>query len=314
MRVDDGIHEASNGFLFLTGGAHDVLEFLSGKRQPTPDSVAHFAANAARRQTFCTDRGIAFSTWVFPEKLYCLRHLVPELGPLRSVYQTFYQPSLSPEAASAVHYPVDVLDGRDACFMGTDTHYALRGDVAITTRIYETVAPGAGAAFRRELRAAPQVRRKVAGDLGAKYDPPRRETLHEVEPLRPYKVGGNGIVGNMGAMFLVESPDSDTDQTLLIFGDSFFRILLPYLAVRYRRIVFCRSPFFHAEVVSAVAPSVIFCGMAERYLSDCQLDAVRPHFLSIGLLRGRPSRPDGDYAELYGRFFDQSRLLQPAVL
>ena len=115
-------------------------------------------------------------------------------------------------------------------------------------------------------------------------------------------------------MFLVDSPQSTTDQTLLIFGDSFFRLLVPHLAVHYRRVVLCRSPFFHAELVDAVAPSAILCGMAERYLSECLPDGQRPHFLAIGLLRGKRAAPDAVFAELFGRFIDQRGLVSPPVM
>lgn len=314
MRDDAEIIEGRDGYLFLTGGAHAVADFLSGRRQPAPASVAAFVANQQARAAFCRARGLPFTTWIFPEKLYCLRDLVPELGPLNSLYQSAYRPAMDDATAADVQYPVAALDARPRCFLMTDTHYSPLGDAMVAGQVLERLAPGAGLALRRAARAAMTERRKVTGDLGSKFTPPRRETVSDLDPLRPHRIGSNGIIGNLGAMYLVDSPEAAADQTLLIFGDSFFRVLLPHLAVHYRRIVFCRSPYFHAEMVDAVAPSAILCGMAERYLAECLPDDQRPHFLAIGALRGKRAAPDAVYAELFGRYIDQRGLLSPAVM
>ncbi|MGL6211148.1 MAG: hypothetical protein ACRC14_15110, partial [Paracoccaceae bacterium] len=307
-------YEGRDGYLFLTGGAHAVADYLSGRRQPTPASVAAFVANQQARVAFCKAHGLPFATWIFPEKLYCLRDLVPELGPLQSLYLTAYRPAMDDAAAADVLYPVAALDARPRCFLQTDTHYAPLGDAMVAGQVLDRLSPGAGLALRRAARAAMTVKRKLTGDLGTKLTPPRREVINDLEPLRPHRTGSIGIVGNLGAMFLVDSPESTTDQTLLIFGDSFFRVLLPLLAVHFRRIVFCRSPSFHAEMVDAVAPSAILCGMAERYLAECRPDADRPHFMAIGALRGKRAAPDAVFSELFGQFIDQRKLLSPAVL
>jgi hypothetical protein len=107
---------------------------------------------------------------------------------------------------------------------------------------------------------------------------------------------------------LTESPDSKTDKTLLIFGDSFFRVMLNQLAWGFRRVVFCRSAYFHSELVDAVKPDVIFGGAAERYLADVAPDDVRPHFLAYTLLAGRKMAPEPGFAELFAKFFDQASL------
>ena len=294
------IFDGQDGYLFLTGGAHAVADFLSGRRVPAPVGVA----------AFCKRRGLPFATWIFPEKLYCL----PDLGPLQSLYLSAYCAAMDAATAADVHYPVAALDGRPGCFLQTDTHCSPLGNAVVVGQVLERLVPGAGLALRRAARAAMTERRKVSGDLCSKLTPPRRETVTDLDPPRPHRIGSNGIVGNQGAMFLVDSPESNTDQTLLIFGDSFFRVLLSHLAVHFRRIVFCRSPYFHAELVDVVAPSTIICGMAEWYLSECLPDADRPHFLAIGSLRGKRAAPDAVFSELFAQFINQRGLLAPATL
>ncbi|ODT60532.1 MULTISPECIES: hypothetical protein [Paracoccus] len=111
-----------------------------------------------------------------------------------------------------------------------------------------------------------------------------------------------------GARPLVVSPNADNDRTLLIFGDSFFRMLLPDLSRYWRRIVFCRTQFFHAEMVAAVAPDDILVGLAERYFASTRPDAERPHFLAYPLMLGRAMAPDPDFPALWDQLIDRRRL------
>ncbi len=200
-------------------------------------------------------------------------------------------------------------DGQDACFLRTDTHYSDTGVIAVTHAILHRLDPAAADAYRAEATAALTEGKPVAGDLGRKFDPPRKEPVTLLPPLKPVTIRTNGLQRNNGVLSLVDSPEAETGQTLMIFGDSFFRQLLPQLAWRFRRIVFCRSAFFHAELVRAVNPQVIMGGAAERYLAACLPDASRPHFFAIPLIGNRKMQPQDGFAELFQTFFDQSKLI-----
>lgn len=310
MQITEDIYRSGDGYLFLTGGHHQVADYMSGRARPTPASVAAFFANQAARRDWCRAAGIQYSMWIFPDKLHALREQVPELGSLRSLYLSRYREDPGWAEDMPVFYPDDIFDRQTRLFTVGDTHYAPRGEIEVTTRILDTVKRGLGAEFRAEALAAMTGRRKQVGDLGKKLPEPLVEKVKCLKaPLRPFQQVKNGIPGNNGTLILIDSPEARIDRTLLIFGDSFFRVMLEHLAWAFRRIVFCRTPFFHYELVRAVRPDVILGGAAERYMADCQPDASRPHFLSYSLLAGRPMKPERGFDELFARYFDQSELI-----
>lgn len=85
-------------------------------------------------------------------------------------------------------------------------------------------------------------------------------------------------------------------------------MLLPELSRDWRQIVFCRTQFFHAEMVAAVAPDDILTGLAERYFASTRPDAERPHFLAYPLMLGRAMAPDPDFPALWDQLIDRRRL------
>jgi len=309
MTDHDKIFESDDGFLFLTGGDHDVGAYLTGRKRPDAASVQIFFTNMHERARYCRDAGIDFSMWVFPDKLHALRGKLRSLGDFGSLYLSQYQTSPHWSAAAPVVYPLAPIDGQGACFLRTDTHYSDTGVIAITHAILQRLDPAAADVYRAGALAALTEGKPAAGDLGRKFDPPRKERLTVLPALKPVTIRTNGLQRNNGVLSLVDSPEAETDQTLMIFGDSFFRQLLPQLAWRFRRIVFCRSAFFHAELVHAVNPQVIMGGAAERYLAACQPDASRPHFFAIPLIGNRKMQPQDGFAELFQTFFDQSKLI-----
>jgi hypothetical protein len=299
---------ASNGHLVLTGGHHSVLTLMSDEGQPAPGSVETFWHNHARRQAFCEARGIAFSTWVFPDKLSIFAN-DPAFCDVKisSVYRRHYL-GHAPEQ-SCVHYLGDVIDGSED-FPKTDTHLSAAGMCKAVLAMAQSLdLPGQAAFAARVAETCVEVA-DHCGDLGVKLTPARTEQIRLARPPVPFQRGMNRIAaGNDGMMDLLHTPTSSTDKTLLVFGDSFFRQNLVYLTFFFRNIVFLRSRYFHDECVAAVAPDVIFTGLAERYLSAVSADAARPHFLSYPYVSGRAVDPSPLFAELWRRMIDGARLL-----
>jgi hypothetical protein len=308
----DEVWVSDDGRLFLTGGSHRVLDQITGRMVPDPASVAAFAANTAARAALCDRSGIGFSMWVFPEPLFVQRDTLPELaartGRLISPYLTHYAPAV---AGLPVHYPLATLEGRPACFRRVDSHYSARGFLRIAMQIMDDCHPGLGQAHMRAATDAiaalpPEARlRARSGDLGRKFTPARRERTSVVPPLITWSEVSNGVRGNMGILVLLDSPAGQRDETLLVFGDSYLRSLLPSLAWGWRRILFCRSPFMHDELIAAVRPARIICGTAERYLSAVRPDAARPHVLALPLIAGHQVIPDPGFGQAFARMVDQ---------
>jgi hypothetical protein len=295
----------AEGHLFLTGGYHDVRDYFTGIRTPTPQSVAAFAQNAAARQQLCARARVDYASIVFPEKLAALSALVD--FPVRSLLRDVYAPAT--DASALPLYPIRQL-AEPKYWKQTDTHLAHGGTLRVLELLLAERFAAEWPGFRAHLRDNIRVH-GFSGDLGRKLTPPQREKTKSYDAPDTVGIESNGVKGaNDGVMFIVRNPASVSDRRLLIFGDSFFRMILPQLAYFFRDIVFCRSRFFHAELVDAVAPDTVFVGCAERYLADCVGDDERPHFLAIPLLKGKASSPTPGFAAAFARNVDRARLLQ----
>lgn len=84
-------------------------------------------------------------------------------------------------------------------------------------------------------------------------------------------------------MDILISPEAAHDRTVLLFGDSFFRMMLQHLSMVFTRVICLRTRFLHPEMVTLIRPDVIYAGNAERYLSnvtagsEAQAFALYPH-------------------------------------
>lgn len=300
MTLPGSLSRASDGSLLLVGGAHVVLDLCQGRKRAAPDSVETFWHNQGRRRAFCDARGIRYQMVVFQDKLVAFAGQVPGQDGIVSPYLRDYAPS-----GEGVLYPL--LTSAD--FLRTDTHLSARGMARVTRLIVEGVGISDHAAFDTACAERTVVNPALIGDLGVKCDPPESEEAVQFRGLAAGRYGSNRMmVGNDGIIDLALNPSAATDKTLLIFGDSFFRQILPCLTHYFARIVFLRSRYFHDELVSAVAPDVIFAGCAERYLASVELDAARPHALSFPLIHGRPTDPTEDFAALWTLMVDSNRL------
>ncbi len=43
----------NDGFLFLSGGNHDVIKYFTGEKEPSEDSIEVFLRNISTREEFC---------------------------------------------------------------------------------------------------------------------------------------------------------------------------------------------------------------------------------------------------------------------
>lgn len=309
--LDDGhpdIFVTDDRMMVLTGGNHAVLDYCQGRAAPGADDIARFFKAITQRTAWSTRRGIPYGYWIFPDKVVALGPKLARLGPVASLFQTHYRTAPGWTDSLPIHYPLDLVAHQPDAFPRTDTHYSNRGLVTLTRAVLDSLTPGQGDAFRAAAQTARWGEKKIAGDLGVKFEPPVRERIDVLRLPIEASVLSNGLPRNKGVMSLVHCPQAQTDQTLLIFGDSFFRQMLPLLAWQFRRIVFCRTAFFHYELVNAVGPDVILQGTAERYLASYASDADRPHFLSYPFLRDSTMRPHKGFGARFAAWIDQDKL------
>lgn len=311
-RIERGVLIADNDELFLVGGAHDVVAFATGKRQPDPASIENLRINIAFRQERARDCGVAFMHLVAPEKFRVEPDGFPIKAP-RSLADYYL------ESGCQFTYPVEELrsDETGRSYYRTDTHWAPHGLVRIAGLIGraggidEDSVARTCAKMVEDLKPAP---RRFVGDLGAKMQPLRSEPHLILMPSSPTGVFENGLAHvlnssvNDGRLIVTFSNhETAADKFLLIFGDSYLHHCLPYLAYLFKRVVFCRTRFWHEEVVAAVQPDMVVTQMAERYLSFVNPDAIAPPFQMIPYLLGRPLNISPEAAIAISRAFSGRR-------
>lgn len=303
-----GVMVLGSGDLVLTGGNHAVLNLMSAQGRPADGAVATFWDNTAERTRYCASRELAFSTWVFPDKLTIFADDPAFAGQgVGSLYLRHYRTVQSATHAH-VHHLGDVITAPDD-FQQTDTHLSAAGiRNAVLAMARSLDLPGQDA-FAEKVAATWKLEDAHSGDLGVKFTPPMTGRALLPSPVTNHRRGSNGMAaGNDGMMDLLCTPDSVTDKTLLIFGDSFFRQSLGYLTFFFRRIVFLRTRYFHKEMVAAVNPDVVFCGMAERFLSNVIPDDSRCHFLAYPYVKGRALNPSRFFSVLWSEMIDDRQL------
>ena len=182
----------------------------------------------------------------------------------------------------------------------TDTHWAPFGKI-VASRLL-ALAGGrpaaevavAEAAVRACLTPAPE---EFCGDLGRKLDPKQSEPTVSFRLPHRIETFENGLPHdylqpiNDGRMVLVESASPTASGTLLIFGDSYLHNTLPVLSFFFRRVIFCRTRWFHEELVAMARPDMVVTQQAERYLSYVYPDAGAPPFLLLAQMLGRTPAP-----------------------
>lgn len=205
----------------------------------------------------------------------------------RSVYQRQFQTAGDD---ADIYYPLHLLRNHPERQTCTDSHYSAIGNLHLAAHVVET-ATGVRDPAHVASREAAARKAKIIGDLGLQCIPQRQEELLILPPPKQAKTASNGLVaGNNGSIDLVENTTQVGTGTLLIFGDSFFRIMLKELAHYWDRIIYVRTQHFHYELVAAARPTAIVMGMAERVTSahNCRMPSVRmccPNHCSKGVPR-----------------------------
>lgn len=303
--IPSHIRKMSDGRLLLVGGNHGVERMFNVKNPIAPErQVSVFLENNRTRMAWTSERGISYSQWVFPDPIM-FQGVMP-LGSVRSIFEASVPLSLR---GGNIHYPLSLLDKFPDRQSRTDSHYSLIGNMYLSAEVARHVLSTDFTEEVNDLYSRRSLPVSFTGDLGVQCNPKISEYRSQPPRLEDVKSASNGVQsGNMGIIHLVHSPNAKTKRTLMIFGDSFFRSMLPELARYWEKIVFFRTQFFHIEMISSVMPDDILCGLAERYFATTQPDTIRPHFLAYPLISGRRTSPEEGFASLWGEMINSNAL------
>ncbi|MEV7529355.1 hypothetical protein [Agrococcus sediminis] len=261
---------------------HRIDDHLSGRVDIAAESIHAFEENLERRTRFCADRGITYRHIIFPDKGSALRGAYP--GNVEVSYTDAYRPFFNDRVLD-----LEPILSDETSFLFSDTHLSVQGMVrstlAIATSIYDFDVDRA----RRDLNDLIGNEYEAAGDLGRKLDPPVTETRRQVlgRYLKRFDNRNGANDGHCIVGFNLRRAEGVPSERLLIFGDSFLELGLPMLSYFFSDVVFCRSRFFHQEMVDMVRPDVVITESAERYFSRVRSDLEAPRFLLYYGVRGR---------------------------
>jgi alginate O-acetyltransferase complex protein AlgJ len=284
------IHIGRDGWLFLTGGTNRLL----GQYRDTPLTrwrLWRWKRLIERRHARARRLGVRFLQTVIPEKLTVYDDRLDGLA---------VDVALSPaRRLGAALTPFDAggpwLDlvgpfrrGRDAAqlYHRTDTHWTFAG----CHLAYREICRMLGLPAREDFEQRPFNQAELAGDLGAKLDPPRTELMRNAELDRDSRqVRTNALadalirrtpIGHSGAHAVFENAGPGAAPLrVLLFGDSYAHVvpfmLTGMLAETVRELDFVWSASVDWGYVERSRPDILICLIAERFTARVPKDRFR---------------------------------------
>jgi hypothetical protein len=283
------------GYLFLAGGGHDVLAYVTGRRNVDDAAVEVFRANIKARGDWAERHGARYVHLIMPDK----QSIVPAYFPLGDpVRLGALYVARCPEFADALLYPADELAAHKArAVTKVDTHLTAFGSLLVARRLVHILSGGGEAMFAQLLErlGGDYV---TAGDLGAKLEPPWQERVQHLDAPPPGPCFHNEIEGGQdGGVDLRFNANAMYDERVAVFGDSFGRDIARCLQFWYRNVYFFRTRYFHEEIASQCGCDILITENVERYMHACAPDGQRPVFGLYPHLNGKSYKPSKAFAE-----------------
>lgn len=216
----------------------------------------------------------------------------------------------------------DVVDLHDCLlelgsesFFKTDTHLTFEGKVVTTKEILshffdKNFLTEQDVDFR--LSSLKGSERLMLGDLGSKLEPRVQEKRYDINATN-LKRFSNQVGANDGLAVVVFNKEKiktlpkKESPRLLIFGDSFAERTLPLLGQVYQEILFCRSRYFHEEIIDIFKPDHVITESAERYFSSVRSDLMCPRFNLVYGLKGNRHSEDKEFYKAFNAVLNFGR-------
>ena len=285
------IVKTPDGTLYLGRGEHEVFAHKLGKLQVSPTSFADFDANLAGRKAYTSRRGITYVHAIAPDKDSVVT------APLRALNLSSFIDLYRRNCKQSF---LDLRPGTPiaGAFYRTDTHWALPLQMDAALRIVRALGVGEAeiAAGRDRLVASTTpTPHEFCGDLGTQLEPKETEMIYAVQAdwMKTYSIAGVG--GWNDGMVRIYRNAGGPQRRLLIFGDSFGHSLCIHLSPFFSDILFCRTGYFHKEMVDMMCPTHVLTQQAERFLNSSLRDAEAKRFLLIPFINGSEIGAGRDY-------------------
>lgn len=290
-RIISGVLEGNGGYLFAMDEP-EYLRLLLGERPLHAQPLANFAENMTSRKAKTRSSQVPWAHTVIPDK----PTVIPDRFPSNSIVpvgQQFVAAALSSLPFEHLIYPLELLrqmQSQKHCYSRIESHPGHSANVTMLQQLMAAIGFSVPAKVWEELFASSQLR-LISGDLGLRIGS-QIQDIHEMTVFAwPVRSFDNGLPAMYdGMMELHVNRCAYFKKRLLIFGNSCMWYIAKIASRLFSEILFCRSLFFHDEILEAVCPDAVLTGHSDRY---CWLrsDRERPMFLSLPGLYGL-SLPD----------------------
>lgn len=265
------------GWLFLCGGTNANLGQYVGEVPTDAGWLPAWRELMRRRDAEARALGATAALLVVPEKLAVYEERYPD-----PLVRSGPRPVERLLAAGDVPllYPLAQLRAaaeREPAYLRTDTHLTFHGNAAL----FEAVRGALGVEAPPGVASLSPASHLIAGDLGAKFDPPVVEVVtaprtfgdaRVVEDNRAEIAAVGGHVGTRRVLANERAPDA---RVAVVFGDSFgfpadhYHGVAWWLAQVFRETHFVWVPFgWDPAYVRAVGAEVVLMEGAERFAAQ----------------------------------------------
>lgn len=292
--IENGVLVGHNGYLFLAGGAHDVLAMVTGRKPIPGESIRIFRENLEARNRWAEEHKIAYVHLIVPDKQSVIPEEWPFDPPIR-LGQVFADGS---EGVAKMFYPTDLLQKhKEKAIKKADTHLSDHGSLLLAVQLVESFVGESQKAAAQHLDSRATIDIETNGDLGAKLDPPLPSTERKFGERPPGTWYHNDLKGgNNGIVDIRINPAAPMTRTCLMFGDSFGRDICTQLQHWFVVVLFFRTPFFHPDIVAQACPDFVVTQTIERYLPSTRTDEERPLFFAYPHINGLPYSPSREFS------------------
>ncbi|HBD5430932.1 TPA: hypothetical protein KKL41_004388 [Escherichia coli] len=187
-------------------------------------------------------------------------------------------------------------------YLPLDTHLSDFGSLKVLELLLKSVGINATDTVKH-ISSCINKKQKWAGDLGGKLTPKMYQEGMILNPDWRYEQFKSPGGFNDGMVDIIISPDALLNETILLFGDSFFRMMLKHFSAIFKKVICLRTRFYHKEMIELVKPGYIFTGNAERYLSNVTSDKEAHAFSLYSYLRNEaPAERDNNFIRAFRAF------------
>lgn len=295
--IENGVLRTTDNIAFLVEGNHSVIKYVTGEIAPSAESFQAFNENIKTRKQLLDEHNIQYAHVIFPDKQSVLTREFP-ISPVVRLGDVYVN-QMERGVKGSVIYPADYLHKRDNVFLPLDTHMTDQGSVEVLRLILNHF----------NLKAYPEILHleksinqpiKSTGDLGGKLTPKQYQDSLRLNPDWKFFQTKSSTGFNDGLVDILFNPTAKFDKTLLLFGDSFFRMMLAHFNLMFTKVICLRTRFLHPEMLISIEPDFVLTGNAERYLSNVTCDEqATPFFYYPYLRQNTPIETNAEFLDAW---------------